>query len=522
MKKFFVSILALVIFLVPSFCLAEEIIIFHTNDMHCRIVKGDDDGRAIGLAEMAGAVKSVKKNNPATFWFDAGDTFHGMSRINLSYGENLVALLNNASVDVFVPGNHDFNYGVPQLEKLSKRLKFPTLSANVIRKNNPSEKVFQPYKIFTTAEGTKIGVFGLTTPETLVKVSPRKVSSVDFLNPVEAAKKMVVELRPQCDILVAVMHMGVDESSEFTSARIAREIRGIDIIIDGHSHTELPEGLKFGETLIAQTGCYEHNLGQVTVEVQDKKIISKKAKLLNAAEVAKIAPPDKKISKSLAKIEKHFEQYLSQVVAESDKFLIGEREITRREECELGNLIADALRWKANADIAIMNGGGIRTGLPKGKITRGNVFSIMPFQNLAQKAEIDGKTIRAALEHGVSQYPFAFAAFPQISGLTFTFDYKKPDGQRTSNILIGGVPLDDNKIYTIAAPDFVFEGGDGYDVLKNLKILAEYETTDKVLEEYLRKVGMKGIEVGRIKNLNVVPLPEDVAEKVKQVLEKNS
>ena len=522
MKKIFVSIFALIIFLAPVFCSAEEVIIFHTNDMHSRILKTDDDGRSIGFAEITGAVKAVKKKNPATFWFDAGDTLHGMSRINLSYGENMVSLLNSAGIDIFVPGNHDFNYGADKLEKLSAQMKFPVLSANIVRKNNPAEKVFKSYKIFTTKSGIKIGVFGLTTPETAYKASPSKVAAVEFLNPVETAKEMISELRPQCDILVAVMHMGVDESSEFTSDRIARETQGIHIIIDGHSHTELPEGLQVGETLIAQTGCYEHNLGQVTVEVDDKKIISKQAKLLNAAEVEKLGEPDKKILKSVTKIEKHFQQYLGQVVAQSDKFLIGERAIARREECELGNLITDALRWKSTADVAIINGGGIRTSLPKGQITRGDIFAILPFQNKLMKAEIDGKTLREALEHGVKFYPDAVGGFPQVSGITFSFDCKKPEGQRTSEIFVDGKPLDENKIYTIAAPDFLFEGGDGYTMLKDLKILAEFDTAENVLMEYLKKVGIKNVEVGRIKNLNVVPLPEDEATKIDEVLRKNS
>ena len=523
MKSFLVKIfLLLTVFVVPNFCLAQELIIFHTNDMHCRIVKGDDDGRSIGLAEITGAVKTVKKKNPATFWFDAGDTFHGMSIINLAYGENLVPLLNDAGVNAFVPGNHDFNYGADHLEKLAARMKFPVLSANIVRRNNPAEKVFQPYKIFTTADGIKIGVFGLTTPETLYKASPKKVEAVDFLNPVEVSKEMIAELRPQCDILICVMHMGVDKSSVFTSERIAKETSGIDLIIDGHSHTELPAGLQVGETLIAQTGCYEHNLGQVTLEIEDKKIISKQAKLLNAAEVEKISSPDKKILKSVTKIEKHFNKYLSQVVAQSEKFLIGEREIVRREEAELGNLVTDAFRWKANSDVAIINGGGLRTGLPKGKITRGDIFSILPFQNVVTKAEIDGKTLRQVLENSVKNYPDVVGGYAQVSGITFSFDYKRPVGQRTSDIFVGGEPLDEEKIYTIAAPDFLFEGGDAYTMLKDLKILAEFETADKVLEEYWNKVGMKNIEVGRVKNLNVVPLPEEYAEQIRQIVEKNS
>ena len=171
MKKFFVKVfLALAVFIAaPNFSFAEEVIIFHTNDFHARILKGDDDGKTIGLAEMAGAINAYKKKHSATFWFDAGDTLHGLPRLTLSRGENIIPLLNQAGVDVYVPGNQDFNYSSEKLELLAKDLHAATLVANVTRKNS-AETVFQPYKIFTLKDGTKIGVFGLVTPETAYKI----------------------------------------------------------------------------------------------------------------------------------------------------------------------------------------------------------------------------------------------------------------------------------------------------------------------------------------------------------------
>ena len=186
---------------------------------------------------MAAAVKAVKSKNPATLWLDAGDTFHGMPMITISRGENLVPLLNAAGLDAMTAGNHDFNYGSQHLEQLAKKLKFPLLDANVIRRSN-GKHVFKPYKIFKL-NGIKVGVFGLSTPETAYKTNPNNVTEVAFLNPVEVSREMIKLLRPKCDVLIAVMHMGVDASSEFTSERIARETNGIDLIVDGHSHTAL-------------------------------------------------------------------------------------------------------------------------------------------------------------------------------------------------------------------------------------------------------------------------------------------
>ena len=205
-KKFSMLIIAL-IFLLPNLASAEEIIIFHTNDMHCRILNTDDGGKSIGLAEMAAAVKTVKKQNKITFWFDAGDNFHSMPRINISNGENLIPLLNAAGIDAMAPGNHDFNYGSDQLQNISKKLKFPVLAANVVKESN-GEKILPSYKIFKYGK-IKIGVFGLATPDTIYKSSIIKFDKLEFLNPVEISKDMIKILRPQCDILVAVMHMGV-------------------------------------------------------------------------------------------------------------------------------------------------------------------------------------------------------------------------------------------------------------------------------------------------------------------------
>lgn len=499
MKRFFMAALLLIFFL-PNLASAEEIIIFHTNDMHSRILNSDDSGKSIGLAEMAAAVRTVKKQNKLAFWFDAGDTLHGMPRINISNGENIVPLLNSAGIDLLVPGNHDFNYGSDQLEVLAKKLKFPVLAANVVRKNTDSN-VFPAYKIFKQGN-IKIGVFGLATPETAYKSSPVKVAPVNFLNPVESAREMIKILRPQCDVVICVMHMGLDKSSEFTSERIAAETEGIDVIIDGHSHTELPEGLTVGNTLIAQTGCYEHYLGQVKINLRDGRIISKTAKLLTAEDVKKINPtPDKRITNQIIRIEKKNKKIFDLVVAHSDKELSGERELVRHQETEIGNLCADMLRWKTGADIAVINGGGIRTGLPAGDITRGDILEIMPFGNTVKKVEISGKTILEMLEHSVASVPAAFGGFLSVSGMTFSFDSSKPAGQRVEEVFINGELLDENKIYTMAAVDFILMGGDDYTMLKNLKIVGEYETLDYILTEYLNKNGIKGNELGRIKVL---------------------
>ena len=508
MLKKFLGVLIVVFFMNSAICAAAELIIFHTNDMHARIQTSDDSGKSIGLAEMAAAVKEVKSKNPATLWLDAGDTFHGMPMITITKGENLVPLLNAAGIDAMTAGNHDFNYGSAQLEKLAKKTKFPLLDANVIRKSD-GKLIFAPYKIFKL-NGVKVGVFGLSTPETAYKTNPNNVKTVEFLNPVEVSKEMIKQLRPQCDILIAIMHMGVDASSEFTSERIARETEGIDLIVDGHSHTALADGIRIGDTLIVQAGCYEHFLGRATIEVENHKIISKKAELLDADDVKKIAPvPDKKILKLIDAMNIKSKKFLDEVVTHSEKPLSSYRLLVRRNESELGNLVADSFRWATKADIAITNGGDLRADLPAGDLKSRDILDILPFGNTLRIAEIKGSAIREMLEHSVEYYPASFGGFLNVSGMTFSYDPSQPAKRRVKEILIGENPLDEEKIYTIALTDFMTSGGDDYSMLTNLKIIGEYGNYEEALIDYLNEVGMKGYEVGRITRLVEVPVPDE-------------
>ena len=489
-----------------------DLVIFHKNDMHARVSPEDDNGQSIGLAEMSAAVKAAKLENANTLWLDAGDTFHGMPRINISRGENMVMLLNESALDAMVPGNHDYNYGAARLQELSKQLNATVLSANTV-KSGTKKDVFKPYKIYKLANNIKVGVFGLTTPETAYKTNPKNVIGIEFLDPIKQAQKMVKKLRSKCDVVIAVMHMGVDASSQFTSELIAAEAPGIDLIVDGHSHTALPEGLTIGNTLIVQTGWHEYKLGEVHISLKDHKIVGKQAQLLTGEDIKALAPnPDLAIKNTPAEIEKHNEKLFSEVVAHSDRELTSYRLVVRRHEAELGNLCADSFRWRTGADIAVVNGGGLRSDLPAGDVTRGDIMAIFPFGNTIQVAEVKGKTIREMLEHAVFAYPASFGGFLDISGMTYSYDPTQMIGHRVSEIYIGDELLDENKTYTMASNDFLFSGGDDYDMLNGLKIVGEFETCEEVLADYLNQVGMDGIEVGRIKLLKEVEIPDELPD----------
>ena len=471
---------------------AGELIIFHTNDQHARVSTDDDDGKSIGLAEMSAAVKATKAKNPLTLWIDAGDTFHGTPRINISKGMHMVELLNIAGVDVVTPGNHDFNYGFTRLEQLSKAFDGSLLSANIARRKN-HKLAFKPYKIFKMADGTRVGVIGLSTPDTAYSTNPSNITTIEFLDPIEQSKLIVGKIRSKVDVLIAVTHLGVNDSSSVTSKQLAREVPQLDLIVDGHSHTTLPEGLMIGNTLIVQTGWHEHTLGRVKLLLRNHRITAKQAQLLDALDVRRIAPvPDAAVSDKLKAIDVENEKVFNEVIAHSERRLSGDRNFVRRHEAELGNLTSDAFRWKTGADIAIINGG------PSGAITRGDILSIFPFSNTLEVVEIDGRSIKAMLEHSVAFYPDEFGGFMSVSGATFTFDPSARVGARISDVYIGDAPLDESKTYTLAASDFQLAGGDGYDMLVGQKSIGKYGATEDAVVEYLNTVGMPDIEIGRI------------------------
>lgn len=475
-----------------------HITVMHTNDMHSRVQAGDDNGKSLGIARIAGAARTIRHDNAGdSLLLDAGDTLHGMPIINISQGSNMVSLLNEAGYDAMVPGNHDYNYGSARLVELSKELDFPVLSANTIDKRT-GQFLFPPYKIYSF-HGVKVAVFGLTTAETVYKTRPDGIQNIRFLDPVAAARRMVKQLRQDNDVLIALTHLGIDKSSAVTTDMLVREVPGIDIVIDGHSHTELPQGMTVGNTLIAQTGCYDHYLGEVQLLVKNHQIISKEARLLNDKDLDALGVEyDKKVGLTLQEIEQKNSVTFNTVVTHNSRTLSGERTLVRAHEAELGNLAADAMRWKAQADVALVNGGGIRADLKAGPVTKGDIMSIFPFGNVLYKVRISGTVLQQVLEQSVSQYPALYGGFQQVSGITFSFDPSRNPGQRVSQVLVGGTPLVLQKEYTVAINDFAHLGGDGFSMFIGTPVVGECGTCEEALADYLNQVGVQDIALGRI------------------------
>lgn len=416
---------------------------------------------------------------------DAGDTTHGLPIATISEGESIIKLMNKIGYDAMVPGNHDFNYGYERLIELKEMADFSIIAANVVREDGTRD--LEEY-IIKEIDGLKIGIFGLTTEETKYKSNPKNTEGVNITDPIAKAEEMVKKLKGEkVDMIIALVHIGVDEESNPKSSDIAKKVEGIDLIVDGHSHTKLEEGMVIGDTLLVQTGEHLKNIGVVDIEFVEGKIKNKTAKLVTFEEAVALGE-DEEISKAIEELQKENEEVTSAIVGKTKVDLIGEREIVRAGESNLGNLATDAMLYITGADVALTNGGGIRASIKTGDITKGDILEVFPFGNYIVVKEVKGIDILNALEHGVDAYPEPAGKFPHVAGMSYKIDPSKEAGNRIVDLKIKGEPVDLKKTYTLATNDFMAVGGDGYTMLGEGELVGEFEGLDEALIKYEERI----------------------------------
>lgn len=471
-----------------------KLVILHTNDTHARILEGKNDG--MGFAKLLAAITQKRAENPNVLYLDAGDTLHGQTFATLNKGENMVKLLNLLKVDAMTPGNHDFNYGQDQLMTLAGKMDFPLLSANI--KKADGTLMLKP-SIIKEIGGLKVGIFALSTPETAYKTHPNNVTGLTFADPIAEAKAMVAQLQDETDVIVCLAHLGLEEGTEFTSKKVAEAVSGIDVIVDGHSHTVLENGLKVGDTLIGQTGDYDKSLGVIELTVAGGKVTSSKASLFTKEQGAALTP-DPAMAALIADLDKENKVITDVKVGTSAVVLDGERGNVRRGETNLGNLITAAMLDATGAEVAFTNGGGIRASIDAGDITRGEVITVLPFGNYVVVKSVTGQDLLDALELGISKYPEENGPFPHVAGMTFTFDAGKPAGSRIVTATAKGSPINPAGSYVLATNDFMAAGGDGYTMFADNAIAGEYPALDEILAAYIGKSGaVSPVTDGRVK-----------------------
>lgn len=453
----------------------ERVPILHTNDVHARIMHNARKGE-MGYAKISKIVNDVRRTNSDALLFDMGDAFHGANVAILNKGQVVVDVMNAMNYDAMVPGNHDFNYGQNHLKRLKSKARFPLISANVTKEG---KTVFLPY-IIKEVQGKQIAFIGLTAADTAVKTNPEGIEGLLFKDEIQTVKEKVKELTGKADHIILLSHAGwaMDE-------RIANEVEGVDLILGGHSHKRIERPQKFKYAYVAQAFEYGKTLGRTQLIFHNHTLIGING-FLYCDHDSKVE--DRKIAAVIKPYKAKTATLLNEVVGEVSTHLDGERAHVRTKETNLGNLIADAMRAAVRTDIAFTNGGGIRSSVDKGSVTRDDLLAVLPFSDTLVKLSLTGQSIKLVLEHSVSAYPEEHGGFLQVSGLSFTFDPLQPAGKRIQEISIKGRPLDPDKIYTVAVNRFTAIGGDGYTMLKGREInYNSGRTLSEILADYIKK-----------------------------------
>ena len=488
--------------------MAGKTVILHTNDVH---------GAVEGYAYIAQLKADYEAKGAEVILVDAGDFSQGTTYVSSTKGANAVTMMNAAGYDVVTLGNHEFDYGYAQLKENMSKAKFKVVCADVF--NEDGTPIFDASYTYTTKSGVKVGFFGMETPETQTKANPALIKGLTFADKdafTKAAADQVAALK-DADVVICLAHLGVDaESAPYRSTDLYAAVKGIDFIIDGHSHTVMTKGEK-GEP-IQSTGTAFKNIGVIVIDDASKKIESNSLYEIkeDTAKDATVAAAAKVI------VDRVNNEYgvkfaTSKVELNGAKAPNGNRDV----ETNNGDLITDAMRWKVlqnkdgltvNEDhvVAITNGGGIRAAIAKGDVTKKDINTVLPFGNTVAVVYVTGEQLLEALEASTFSTPTAVGGFPQVSGINFTIHtgkaYDKNDttypestyyGPKTINRVVinsvNGKEFKANEVYAVVTNNFCAAGGDTYYAFKAAS--APFDTgipLDEAVMEYVTKE-LKGV-----------------------------
>jgi 5'-nucleotidase len=457
-----------------------DLTILHTNDFHARfepISKFDsgcseEDNLAGecfgGSARLVTAIEAARARagNKPTLLVDGGDQFQGTLFYTYYKGKLSAEMMNKMGYDGMTVGNHEFDDGPEILREFIGAVDFPILMSNADVSGEPLLADVLQKSTVVEKGGEKIGLIGLTPQDTDELASPGP--NVIFTDPSDAVQAEVDKLTEMgVNKIVVLSHSGyaVDQ-------RVAANTTGVDVIVGGHSNTLLsntvegaagPYPTVVNGVQIVQAYAYGKYLGELNLTFDDGgNVIATSGDLIVMdGGVSEDETTKARIGEAAVPLE----EIRNRVVAEAAAPIGGDREVCRAMECSMGSLIADAMLARVKdqgIEIAIQNGGGIRASIDAGPVTMGEVLTVLPFQNTLSTFRVTGATVVEALENGVSQVEEGAGRFPQVAGLTFAFDPKAEPGSRVSGVMVGGAPIEMDKLYGVVSNNYVRNGGDGF------------------------------------------------------------
>ena len=490
MKNKLSFILLLFVFCISISAQEIRVTLLHVNDVYQFMPV--DGGKRGGLARLITLKKEALKENPNTIFTLGGDTISPSVESRTYKGAQMIEAWNAVGVDYAVFGNHEFDVKSDVLLERMKESKFQWLGANVF--DTRTNKIFADTPPFVIKEvgGVKIGIVGFLLPETKETSSMESFLIVrDFC---ETAKEIVPKMRAAgANAVIGLTHLSMTQDKQLAKCA------AFDLILGGHEHTLLQSSSNGTPIFKMTADARELGKFNLNFDAQTKKLISFDWQIIPVTDQIADAPEFTPVFEKYKDLLQKLAEPVGKTATELDALSIS----NRTKETNIGNFIADTYRKAVNADIGFVNGGSIRADLTynPGVLTKRDVLSILPFNNPIVKVEVTGKTLKEILEHGVARSGTGEdgepGRFPQVSGLSFKFDTTKPAGSRTSEIKIGGKPLDENKKYTLATSDFlVSRGGDGYTMFKDEKVLTTTENAPKdseVFEEAIKNAPDKTI-----------------------------
>jgi 2',3'-cyclic-nucleotide 2'-phosphodiesterase (5'-nucleotidase family) len=440
-----------------------RITILQLNDLYD--IMPVEKGKKGGLARIATLRDRIAKDSPDAVLVLAGDFLSPSTMSSVFQGSQMVATLNAAGLDLATFGNHEFDFGDPVTQQRMSESRFTWVSSNVLDPTTGLPFGNAVPFVLRDLGGIRVAFIGLTTPET--STLSKGAKNLKFLDPVAAAKDAVAHARrTKADVIVALTHQAMADDKVLAAA-----VPEIDVILGGHEHD--PLNAKVGRTLILKTGSEAVNLGRIDLLFsvgKDGRRVETKWELIAVTDET---PEKPEVAAVVKAYESRMATQLNTIAGTTSVPLDTRNELVRVAEAPVGNLIADVMREAMQADAALVNGGGIRGNAvtPAGTLTRGDVLKILPFANKIVKLEVTGDVLRAAIENGVSQHEKTAGRFPQVSGIRYVFDPKKPAGSRLVSVTVGGKPLDPAARYSLATFEFLMGGGDGYTMLQQAKVL---------------------------------------------------